>query len=343
MDIVVLCGGLGAERDVSISGAAQVASALKGQGHRAVLVDLFFGYTGQYGDPKEIFEWDNQPLFRAVGEEEPDLAAVKASRVQDNDSLMGDNVLEVCRAADMVFLVLHGDEGENGKLQATLDIAGIRYTGAGYLGSALAMNKRLTKTLLAAGGVACPAGITLQRGEAVRDVGFPCVVKPCSGGSSVGTSIVQAADEYESALALAFVYEDEVVVEQYIKGRELTMGILGGKAMPSIEIIPKTGFYDYKNKYQEGATLELCPAPVPEEIEEAMRELSLRVGELLMIDVYYRVDYIMDDSGALFCLEANTLPGMTPTSLVPRAAQTMGMSFGALCDEIIRLSMEKYQ
>jgi len=229
-------------------------------------------------------------------------------------------------------------------LQATLDLHGIKYTGSGYLGSALAMNKSLTKTVLAAAGIPVPAGITVEKGaECYENAGFPCVVKPCSGGSSVGTSIVYEEKDYLAALELAFKYEKAVLVEKYIKGRELTVGVMNGKAMPAIEIIPKTGFYDYKNKYQAGATEEICPAPIGDEATEKLQRLAERVHEALMIDAYCRVDFLWNSlDGEMYCLEANTLPGMTPTSLIPQMAGELGMDYGTLCEKIIEVSMEKY-
>ncbi len=344
MNIVVLCGGLSVERDVSISGGVLIARALRETGHNVILMDSFFGYPEPYSDPREIFTRPQSDADFSVSETEPDLAAIKASRVQDNDSVLGDNVIEICRAADICFLSLHGEEGENGKLQATFDVMGIKYTGSGYLGSALAMNKTITKELLARAGIPTPAGITVYAGKGpFENVGFPCVVKPCSGGSSVGTSIVHSLDEYDAALDLAFKYEQAVIVERFIKGRELTVGIIDGKAMPVIEIIPKEGFYDYKNKYQSGLTEELCPAPISEEMTEKVQRLSERVCEVLMIDAYCRVDFLMDNNDQLYCLEANTLPGMTPTSLVPQMAKTQGKTYAQLCNELIEVSLKKYE
>ena len=344
MNIIVLCGGLSTERDVSISSGTCVARALRERGHKAVLVDLFFGYTGTYGDPREVFDAPADDFSYSVRETAPDLEAVRMSRTS-GEGRIGANVLELCRAADFVFLALHGEEGENGKLQATLDLHGIRYTGCGYLGSALAMNKALSKTLFRAGGVPTPESVTVRRGDALpADVGFPCVVKPCSGGSSVGTSIVERAEALPRALDEAFRYEDAVLVERYVRGRELTVGVLDGVAMPVIEIIPKSGFYDYKNKYQAGLTEELCPAPITPEQTAAAQALALRVRELLQIDAYCRMDFLMEEeTGVIYCLEANTLPGMTPTSLIPQMGSAMGMSFGEVCEKIIAASEKKYE
>lgn len=343
MNIVVLCGGISMERDVSITGGTLIAQALRETGHRVVLIDSFFGYNGSYNKPEDVFLTEQKIETILVGEAEPDLEAVKKSRRQANDSLLGDNVLDICAAADITFFALHGEEGENGKLQATFDVHGIKYTGSGYLGSALAMNKTVTKELLEQNGIKTPAGITVYAGRApYADVGFPCVVKPCSGGSSVGTSIVHCREEYDEALKLAFKYESAVIVEQFIKGRELTCGVIDGVAMPIIEIIPKDGFYDYKNKYQAGLTTELCPAPISEELTARVKQLSEAVNDALLIDSYCRVDFLLDDKGELYCLEANTLPGMTPTSLVPQMAQAEGMSYGELCEKLIKVSMKKY-
>lgn len=345
MKIVVLCGGTSNERDVSISSGTKVAAALRERGHKVVLLDLYFGYEGNYSDPSELFEMDWETENYTVSEKEPDIEKVKARRKQNNSSIMGDNVIEICRAADITFLALHGDEGENGKLQAAFDVADIKYTGSGYLGSALAMNKALSKKLFLQAGIPTPPSMTYRRGdELVNEVGLPCVVKPCSGGSSVGTSIVYSEEEFAGAMELAFRYEDEVLVEKYVAGRELTVGVMEGQAMPVIEIVVKDGFYDYKNKYQADMTQEICPAPIsPEETNRAQR-LAERVMQCLMVDAYCRVDFLMDSAdGEMYCIEANTLPGMTPTSLIPQMAAEQGMSFGELCEKIISASLKKYE
>ncbi len=344
MNIVVLCGGLSAERDVSITSGTMVTAALRRRGHKAVLVDLFFGYPGQYADPSEIFEYEYNNAVAAVAEKAPDIEAVKASRAQTDDSRMGDNILEVCKAADIVFLALHGEDGEDGKVQAAFDLAGIKYTGSGHLGSAVAMNKAVAKQLLDQNGVRTPKGVNLSKNDTEYiNPGFPCVVKPRSRGSSVGVSIVSTPEEYEAALELAFHYEDDVIAEQYIKGRECDVGILSGKALPVIEICPKTGFYDYKNKYQAGLTDEYCPADLPPEITEKLQRAAERVYEALMFDVYGRMDFIVDDAGEVWCLEGNTLPGLTPMSLLPQEAAAAGLSYEDLCETIISESLKKYE
>ena len=343
MKIAVLCGGLSNERDVSFSTGTGAARALREKGHRVALVDLFLGCDLPAGDPEAAFSAEETLFNAAIGSNAPDLDRVRAMR-PDPECIVGPNVLSVCRAADIVFLALHGEEGENGKVQALLDLYGIPYTGSGYLGSAIAMHKGLTKTLLQKNGIAAPDGITLRRGEPVRSLGLPCVVKPCSGGSSVGTSIARTEAEYAAALELAFRYESNVIVETYIRGRELTVGVMDGKAMPVIEIIPKNGFYDYKNKYQPGATEEICPARIGPEATERVQRLAERVFSALMVDAYCRCDFLWDTAAdEIYCLEANTLPGMTPTSLIPQMAAAQGMSYGDLCEKIIEVSMKKYR
>ncbi len=342
MNIAVICGGLSSERDVSITSGSNAARALREKGHNVVLVDLFYGYEGEYNDPAELFAREQKDVRYSVKEETPD---VKKLLAEGDGSRIGKNVIEICKAADICFLALHGEDGEDGKLQATLDMHGIKYTGSGYLGSAIAMNKEISKIMFRANGIPTPAGIVLEKGaEKYEDVGFPCVVKPCSGGSSVGTSIVRSRDEYDAALEAAFNFESHVLVEKYVKGREFTVGVLDGKAMPVIEIIPKNGWYDYKNKYQAGLTEEICPAQISAEDTARLQKLAERVASALMIDVYFRADFLMDETdGELYCLEANTLPGMTPTSLVPQMARELGMDFPALCEKIIAVSMEKYK
>lgn len=343
MYIAVICGGLSSERDVSISSGTGAARALRARGHKVALVDLFFGNPSAASDPRSAFTSDAGDSVYSVRETEPDLAKIRAQR--GGDGLIGPGVIEICRAADIAFLALHGAEGENGKLQACLDLYGVPYTGSGYLGSALAMDKELSKILFRSSGIPTPPGVTLRRSDAAPEsIGFPCVVKPCSGGSSVGTSIVTEPEKLPTALEEAFSCDDVVLVEKYIRARELTVGVMDGHAMAVIEIIPKTGFYDYKNKYQAGLTEEICPASISAEDTARVQRLAERVYEALHLEAYGRVDFLMDKTdGELYCLEANTLPGMTPTSLIPQMAAAEGMDYGELCEKIIEVSLKKYK
>ncbi|HHT17442.1 MAG TPA: D-alanine--D-alanine ligase [Papillibacter sp.] len=343
MNIIVLCGGLSAERDVSITSGTLAAGALRRLGHKVVLTDLFFGYPHPYKDASEIFERQEEITVAAVGETVPDLEALRRQRGQTNNSRIGDNIIEVCRAADIVFVALHGQDGEDGKIQAAFDLAGIKYTGTGCLGSAIAMDKWIAKQILQQNGIKTARGILLKKGGPVSDIGFPCVVKPRSGGSSIGTSVVFEERDYTAALEDAFSYDEFVLVEEYIRGRECDVGVIDGKALPVIEICPKSGFYDYKNKYQSGLTDEYCPADLPDEITKRLQRAAEQVYEALCFEVYGRMDFIVDEQGEVWCLEGNTLPGLTPTSLLPQEAAVAGISYDALCQMIVDLSLKKYE
>ncbi len=325
MRIVVLAGGLSTERDVSISSGLLVASALREKGHQVVLLDVFTGYEKDILDVDELFE-QNYSFTDGikVGETISDIDEIKENRRDKSDRYLGENVVDICSFAD--------------------DLLGIRYTGSGYLGSALAMNKGLTKSVLIQNKVLTPRGeIFNSPEEAMKWNIFPCVVKPCSGGSSVGITIVHTPSGYAQSVKDAFCYgETEIVVEQYVVGREFSVGLLGGRALPPIEIIPEGGFYDYRTKYQAGAAKEVCPADITEAEDKAMRDAAVATYDALHLSSYARVDFILDKFGNPYCLEANTLPGMTPTSLLPQEALAEGMSYADLCEKIIEISLERY-
>ena len=335
MKVVVLAGGISTERDVSLSSGRMIYEALKRNGHQAILLDVYLGY--EKDDVDEIFhkEEDWAKEIGAVGEENPDIEAIKALRIDGEKNFFGPNVIAICQAADMVFMALHGQNGENGKIQACFDLMGIRYTGTDYVSSALCMDKGLTKELLDYHGVPIPRGISLKKGEDMRSVPFPCIVKSCNGGSSVGVCIANNETEYVAALEEGFRYDDEVIVEQYIIGREFSVGVIDGKALPVIEIAPLQGFYDYKNKYQAGSTIETCPALLSVKKTEEMQRMAEDAFRILRLKNYARMDFMMNEKEELFCLEANTLPGMTPTSLLPQEAQAEGISFEQLCEKIM--------
>ena len=350
MKIVVLAGGLSTERDVSFKTGDMVAKALRENGHQVILLDVFMGYSDKEEDLTGIFDRAEAVSVKvaAIPETAPDLEKVKAQRKDQSDNFFGPNVIELCRMADIVFMALHGENGENGKIQAAFDLFGIRYTGTGYLGSALAMNKGMAKQLFLENGIPTPRGTSLKRGEDAAKIEtcgihFPCVVKPCSGGSSIGVSIVHDKAEYEQALKEAFRWENELVIEEYVKGREFSVGVIDFQALPIIEIAPVEGFYDYKNKYKAGSTVETCPAELSEQITNEMQGYAEKVAEVLGLNTYSRTDFLLDAEDHIFCLEANTLPGMTPTSLLPQEAKVTGVDFNQLCEKLIESSMRKYK
>lgn len=345
MNIVTLAGGLSSERDVSIITGKKVAQALRDNGHNVCLLDVYMGYDNDNIDDIFEIDYDFTKDIKSIGETAPDLEVVKASRTnQDPNCFLGKNVIEICRKADIVFMALHGDVGENGKLQATFDILGIKYTGSGYMGSGLAMNKSLSKKMFLTSGIPTPQGKLYKKGDNTDNwYKFPCVVKPCSGGSSVGVAIPQSKAEFDVAIKDAFRYEDEVLVEQYVKGREFSIGVVAGKALPIIEICPKEGFYDYKNKYQSGLTDDICPAVLDEETTKALQRMAEKVANTLMLEAYSRIDFLLDEENEIYCLEANTLPGMTPTSLLPQEALAQGISYAELVEILVQESLKKYQ
>lgn len=339
MKIVVLAGGTSTERDVSLSSGGMIYRALKGRGHSAVLIDVFLGYEGEI---QNIFERDTDwaAEIGSVGEENPDLTAIKAMRKDGGKSFFGPNVLKICQEADCVFMALHGANGEDGKIQACFELMGIPYTGTDFVSSAMAMDKGISKDIFRAYRIPTPAGIRLKKGETESEhVPFPCIVKACCGGSSVGVCIARDEAGYAGAKEEAYRYDDEVIIEQYIEGREFSVGVMDGKALPVIEIAPKVGFYDYKNKYQAGSTVETCPAELSDEKTEELQKLAEKVFKVLRLKSYARVDFRMNENGKFFCLEANTLPGMTATSLLPQEAAAVGIDFGELCERILACAL----
>lgn len=348
MDIVVLAGGLSTERDVSFKTGSMVAQALRENGHRVILLDVFMGYKEAEEDVSGIFAHGEEASVKVqdIPETAPDLAKVKASRKDQSDCFFGPNVIQICRMSDIVFMALHGENGENGKIQAAFDLFGIRYTGSGYLGSAIAMDKGISKVFFEANGIPAPKGIKMKKSERMdtfeqTGLTLPCVVKPCCGGSSIGVSIVRSAKEYQNALEEAFRWEDEIIIEDYIEGREFSVGVIEGRALPVIEIAPIEGFYDYKNKYKAGSAVETCPADLPEEISAEMQRYAEAAAGALGLDTYSRMDFLLNQKNEIYILEANTLPGMTATSLLPQEAQAVGVDYNQLCEKLITISMKQ--
>ncbi|MFN8668178.1 MAG: D-alanine--D-alanine ligase [Gemmatimonadaceae bacterium] len=331
MRVTVLMGGTSSERDVSLASGLRVAGALRAAGHDVRVVDTARGALSA-ADEQAMLEGG-----RVVKTVPPDVQALVRLNRQLPSSI--DHVGET----DVIFLALHGGTGEDGTIQALLDLTGIPYTGSGHLASALAMDKDLSKHLFRAAGVPtadwmmAPASI-----ETVRErLGFPVIVKPSKQGSTVGLSLVKDPAELPGAIEEAFRHDDEVMLEAFVPGRELTVGILGGEALPVGEIIPVKELYDYECKYTPGMAQEIFPADLtPEQTAEVQRLAKLAFGAL-KLGGCARIDFRMTPEGAFYCLEANTLPGMTETSLIPQAAAAAGVSFPALCDRIARLAVTK--
>ena len=342
MKVLVLAGGLSPERNVSLSSGAMVCQALRERGHQAALLDLFFGL--ERAGEGDVYSAPIPEQFKRVDPSAPDLAEVRSQRQDKSPSAIGPGVLALCQEADVVYLALHGTCGEDGRIQAALDLLGVPYTGSGCLGSAIAMDKDLTKRLVS-GLVNTPRWETVSvtadnLEELAGRVALPAVVKPIASGSSVGMYIAKTRQELRRALEESARLAGRTVIEDFISGRELSVAVLGDRALPSIEIIPQSGFYDYANKYQPGATREVCPAPIPEGWEKTLGEAALAVFRAVGLSVYARADFIVTEDGTPYFLEINTLPGMTPTSLVPQEAAAAGISYGELCETIIQASLE---
>ena len=343
MKITVLAGGLSHEREVSLSSGSLIAGALIRKGHEVCLVDI---YTGKALDGS-VPAFTREPIepYR-VSRAVPDLEALKAAEGH-GDRRIGAGVFDLCHAADAVFIALHGDVGENGQLQAFLDMECIPYTGSRYAGSLLAMDKDLTKQMLTRAGVANAPWVYCDLAEGVEatadrieaELGYPLVIKPCSGGSSVGVSMPEDRAELIDAIEKAARYESTLMAERRIIGRELTVSYRGGEVLPAVEIIPLEGFYDYENKYQAGKTTEICPALLSEAEIAALESATRRGFAALRLRGYARFDFILDENGTPWCLEANTLPGMTPTSLLPQAAAAVGISYDDLCERMIMMAV----
>ena len=338
MKIVVLAGGLSDERDVSLSSGSQIANALISKGHQVLLMDLYLGYKGCANFDQAYAKYGREEYQYKVPNVAPDLQQL----IRENDhreNEIGEQVIPICQTADIVFLGLHGGIGENGKLQAFLDLNGIHYTGSGYKGSLLAMDKIVSKEIMANNGIKTPKWSVVNRylSETIK---APAVVKPNDNGSSIGVKIAENQTELEAAIEMAKQYSDTILIEEKIIGREFSVGVLGEQVLPIIELIPKQGFYDYENKYQAGATEEITPAHLDDTLTQKMQAIALKVFRLLDLKVYGRIDFLLDDKNQIYCIEANSLPGMTPTSLLPQEAEVVGINYEALCQQIVDLSLQ---
>jgi D-alanine-D-alanine ligase len=326
MRITVLTGGTSAERDVAIASAVQVIAALRSRGHEVAVVDTARGFIPQADEPTL--------LSGVVGTEPPSIAQLHA--LERGLLLSGLANLAVVRDADVLFLALHGGRGEDGTVQTLLEMVGVPYTGSGRLGSAMAMDKDISKRLFQGAGVPTAPWVMAPaaRKDVERQFGWPVVVKPSKQGSTVGLTVVKSAKEYDPAVKLARQYDDEVMIEAFVPGRELTVGILSGRALAVGEIIPRHEIFDYECKYTPGMSQEIFPADLPAPVAEECGRLGVLAHEALKLGGYSRVDFRLTPSGELFCLEVNTLPGMTATSLLPQSARASGIDFPDLCEQI---------
>jgi len=332
MKITVLMGGTSSERNVSLASGIRIVMALRERGHKVIALDPARGVIGE-AEEREL-------STGKVGTEPPSLEAL--SKFAEGTFLPNLTSMKEIKDADVAFLALHGGQGEDGTIQALLDMAHVRYTGSGHLSSALAMDKDLSKKLFRAAEVKTAewlmAPVTVEQVEGM--LGLPVVVKPSKQGSTVGLSLVKKRDDLAPAIAEASKYDDEVMLERFIAGRELTVGVLGAIALPVGEILPKHEIYDYECKYTAGMAVEEFPAKLSPEATEKVQQQALAAFKALKLRGYARIDFRMTSGGEFYCLEANTLPGMTGTSLIPQGAAAMGIQFPELCERIVKLALE---
>lgn len=332
-------GGTSTERDVSLSSGAAVAAALKSSGHEVSEIDT--ALTLETPEMSFLDEDSANKTLVGVARKPPTLPELKAMEGELRGHAFAPGVLEACRTADVAFIALHGGFGEDGRLQAALEMADIPHTGTTYLGCALAFNKDVSKRIMRSSGIKTPEWREIRDADAKvsnLDIpfGFPRIVKPAKGGSTLGVSLVEDESEFEEVVRGTLDYGEVVLIEEFIEGREFTVGVIGDEALPVIEIVTSGKVFDYESKYQPGEAKEICPAPIPDDLAENLQKLALSTHESLKVgkDAYSRVDFRVSEDGSPFCLEANVLPGMTPNSLLPLAASTAGIAFPELCERI---------
>jgi D-alanine-D-alanine ligase len=330
--VTVLTGGTSSERDVAIASAVQIIAALRSGGHEVAVVDTARGFVPQVDE--------GRLLSASVGVAPPsndELLALERGLL-----LSGLGNLAVVREAEVLFLALHGGRGEDGTIQTLLEVVGVPYTGSGPLASAIAMDKDVSKRLFRLAGVPTPDWVMapLPVGKAESSFGWPLVVKPSKQGSTVGLTVVKDPSGYQSAVDLAWRYDDEVMIERFVPGRELTVGVLEGRALAVGEIIPRHEIFDYECKYTPGMSEEIFPADLPEAVARECQRLALLAHDALKLGGYSRVDFRLTPAGEALCLEVNTLPGMTATSLLPQSARAVGIEFPDLCERICRTARQ---
>lgn len=326
MKVALLLGGRSSEREISLRTGRGMAQSLRNLGHEVAAIDAADG------------------RLLPPGEEER--AALPAEEARELPATAGPLVSGTAiRDAEIVMIALHGGEGENGTVQALLELTGKPYTGSGVLASALAMDKAMSKKVFERDGIPTPRWILLQDGAGERTVdatalgGYPLIVKPNAEGSTMGLTVVTEPAQLPEAIRFAAQYDRAVLVEQFIPGRELTVAVLGDEALPIVEIRPRSGHYDYEAKYTAGRSEYFCPADLPEPLAARIRELGVRASLSLGCSGVSRVDFRLDPANEPWCLEVNTIPGMTPTSLVPMAAKAAGMSYDQLVQRMLDLAV----
>ncbi len=347
MKIVVLAGGRSTERNVSLSSGAKVANALRSMGHNVALVDLFLGVDLQSdAEIAELFTTEQTEANYQISDAILTDDAINALRTDGTKGLFGRNVLRILQSADIVYLGLHGEDGENGKVQAVLDLSEIRYTGSDPLSSGMAMNKKVSKEIMLFNQIQTAAFVLVKANDPLPTklpFDYPVVVKPSNGGSSIGTHIVHTDAELQPALADALRFDDELLIEEFIQGREFSLGVVNGQAMPAIEIKVNDGWYDFEHKFQDNKTTFVTPPDIPEKVHADMKTIAIKTLDALGMSNYGRIDFLWNQKDGLYVIEANSLPGMTPLSLLPQEAAAVGIGYADLCNSIVMGKWDLYE
>lgn len=349
LNIVVLAGGLSNERNRSLATGYIVSEALR-KNHNVILVDAFMGYKDEEEIIPDAFANTEKYSLRIeeIPNEIPDLWAVKKRRKDQSNSYFGPNVLQFCKQADLVFIALHGTNAENGKVQATFDILGVEYTGCDHFGSALSSNKNISKLVLTNSGIPVPNGVCIKKDKLDVDVkeyglSYPVIVKPCNGGIGLGISVVNDGHAYKKALKEAFRWESEVIVEEYVSGREFSVSTLKGKALPVLEVLPMNTNDDSVGLTLDDKKKNRCPAEIDKSLESKLMSAAEKATKCLGLHAYSKADFIVRDDGTFVCLECDSLPELTEDSQIAASAKAAGMSFDELCDKIIEVNLEKWK
>ena len=345
MKIVVLAGGRSTERNVSLTSGHKITNALQTKGHDVAFVDLFLG-----NDLHDVASIDDLYSSTPV-EKDYDISdevltddAINALRTDGSTQLFGPNVLEICKTADIVFLAVHGGVGVDGKVVAVLDLFGIPYTGSDTLAAGITMSKKVSKEILLYNQIPTARFVAAYRDQPMPEIPFeyPVVVKPSNGGSSVGTHIVHNEAELQPAVEDALRFDREALIEEFIKGREFSLGVINGQPLPAIEIVVNDGWYDFEHKFVTGNTTQFVTPPndLPDDVHEAMKQMALDAMQALGLTNYARIDFFWSPENGLHVIEGNTLPGMTPLSLIPQEAEVLGISYPDLCEMIVQGKLE---
>ncbi len=335
MKIAVIAGGISNERNVSLVSGAMVANALSKEGFEVLLVDLVEGVGKNFCfNPPYKANYEITEIKKKVN--------LKALKKKYKNRFVGKNIKELFEKSDAVFFALHGGIGENGIMKAFAECIGAKTVGNSSKSELLSSDKHLSKLIFKESGIKTPDWITLKKDADIpKEINFPVFVKPCSSGSSVGISLARNEAEFKKALRKAFKEEDTALIEEKIEGREFSVGVLLNEALPPIEIKPKNGFYDYKNKYEKGKTEEICPAYITKELEKELKAAALKAHRCLGLTDISRSDFIVTEQNEIYCLETNAMPGMTPLSLFPQEAKAMGISYGEVCKRLVKSALKK--